>query len=189
MLDPLKAIEILQSRNQKFVDKNGVSDYTKQSDEIIKSFINLYMSSKNYEKDFERMNGEISGLIDQITKYKLFLSLFGMPVQRITNLHPDILKIIDREKIAEKYAETTGFFCLEFLFIEVEKIECEIRNFMFPVSAYYETRNGDLKKLYQDHIDIFNAIDNINETDLQAFNNIYYEAYKFAVSRLTFINQ
>jgi hypothetical protein len=188
-MEPLKAIEILQSQNQRLVDKYGVSDLTRLNDQVIKSFINLYMSSKNYEQDFLNMNGQISTLIDQIAKYKLFLKLFGLPVKRIAEIHPDILKIVDRENIATKYSETAGFFCLEFLFIEIENIQLEIRNFMFPISAYYETQNQELKNVYPEHGEYFEAIDSAPENDLQAFNNIYFDAYKYCISRLTYINK
>ena len=184
-MDALKAIEILKSRNQNFVNNNGVSDYSKQSDEIIRALINQYMLSKTLEKDLERKDSEISELLDQGTKHKLFLSVFGLPVDRITNIHFDVLKIIDREKIAEKYTNELGFFCIEFLFMEIESIQISIRNFMFPITAYFETYSDQLKKLYPDHTNYFIAIDKIEKTDLQAFENIYYDAYKFILSRLT----
>ena len=187
-MEILKAIEILKSRNQNFVNKNGTSDYSRQSDEIINAMINLYMLSKAYQQELDNTNNQMSQLADQVLKYKLFLSTFELPVKRVDNIHIDILKIIDREKIADKYAKSHGFFCIEFLFIEIENIQTEIRNFLFPVTAYYETNNQEFKKLFPNHSEFFNAIDNTPETNLQAFDNIYYDAYKFIISRLTYIN-
>lgn len=184
-MDILQAIQKLANQNQRLVDKYGVSDLTRLNDDIRNVIIDFYMKTKSYERDLERLNFEYSGLLDEITKYKLFLSIFGLPVQRIANLHLDILKIIDRENITKKYGETVGFFSIEFLFIEVEKIQTEIRLFMYPLREYYENPSTMLRDLYPNHQEFFNVIDNIEPNDLRAFDNIYHEAYKYIVSRLT----
>ena len=189
MLNFLKAIEILKSRNQSFVDKNGVSDYSKQSDQIINSMIDFYMKSKALEANIQNLNNQVSKFVDQNLKYKLFLSVFGLPVNDIDKIDYNILKVIDRENIAAKFAELYGFFSIELLFLEIENIQFQVRTFLFPITAYYETLSPDLKKLYPEHTEFFNAIDKIDDNDLQAIDHILNDAYTQFLSRLTYVQK
>lgn len=182
----LQAIKALQARNQSYVDRKGKDDdYSRKSDKIINAIIDFYMSAKSYENDIQLINQEITQLIDEIQKYKHFLSIFGFQ-DSISKIHPDFIKIIVRENVHQQYINEFGQFTIHNLFNEIENIKTETQAFLFPIEVYWSTRDPFYKKAYQDHTDFFNDIDEISDTDLQAFENIYYKAYLYCVSRLSF---
>jgi hypothetical protein len=183
-MDILKAIKILKSRNQTFVNNNGVSNYSKQSDEIIKALINQYKLVQNLESDNKNLNFKVSELHKEIDKYKTFLSLFGFPVDEISETIPEVFKLIESQNIASIY----GCMSITIFLLHKEHIYSAIRRFIEPIRMYYTSMSFDkykqeLKADFPQQLEYFKAIDN----DPSDYDNIIYSAYKEALSRLMYI--
>ena len=161
----IRAINRLKARNQRFVDKNGVTAWSRESDRIIEALTEYY-------NDQEKKGD--TGLV--IKKLILILDLYGVPYQQLLHLPVEFLAFTSNNM--KLSGEVPGQPRIQLTIISTNHI-CHqniIESMAQAVMDYRETDNQvlreNLMKNWPQLYDYF--LDQEQENFIENLQNDYY---------------
>lgn len=131
----VNAINKLKQRNQNFVNKYGVNDFSRETDNIIQELIKFYNNTEVSQKNTVLLKNKIKRL-------QLICLLFGVPLQDLEIVPLSYLEFkYNNDLLSGNLPQFDPLEITEFL-IDWLKIHCEILHVITDIKAF---KHGDVR--------------------------------------------
>lgn len=135
----LWAIDWLKSRNQRFVDKNGVTAWSKETDRIIEAMV-------EYFNDREKINEGIRETNRAFNKLVFILELYGVPYKKLFHCPVEFLEFENNNLKMEGASRGQLKIQLIQILSDYNRHQVIIESLIQSVTNYLEIENQVVKE-------------------------------------------